>query len=139
MQNFQNNFFYSFLLIQGSLTVFILNFSDEISFQMTVSMKDLNRCVYFDKKLKFCKFEKSAFFLVWFPSTILFPILRMSKIIWRVEKVLFKNGNKNSAWSQSYQTMISLLFRFLPLSLAILRYRQNLQTLRLNNEKWKKS
>jgi hypothetical protein len=38
--------------------------------------------------------------------------------------------------------MISSLFRFLLLSLAILKYRQYflmLQALRLNNEKWKKS
>ncbi len=44
--------------------------------------------------------------------------------------------------SQFYQTLISLFFRFLLLSLAILKYRQYfimLQTLKLNNEKWKKS
>ncbi len=44
--------------------------------------------------------------------------------------------------SQSYQTLISPFFRFLLLSLAISKYRQyflTLQTLKFNNEKWKKS
>jgi hypothetical protein len=44
--------------------------------------------------------------------------------------------------SQSYQTLISSFFQFLLLSLAISKYRQYflmLQTLKLNNEKWKKS
>jgi hypothetical protein len=45
-------------------------------------------------------------------------------------------------WSQSYQTLISLFFHFLLLSLAISKYRQYflmLQTLKLNNEKRKNS
>jgi hypothetical protein len=44
--------------------------------------------------------------------------------------------------SQSYQTLISSFFQFLLLSLAISKYRQYflmLQTLKLNNKKWKKS
>ncbi len=43
---------------------------------------------------------------------------------------------------QSYQTLISLFFRYLLLSLAILIYRQYfrmLETLKLNNKKGKKS
>jgi hypothetical protein len=48
----------------------------------------------------------------------------------------------NKIRSQSYQTLISLLFRLTLLSLAILMYNQYflmLQTLKLNNEKWKNS
>ncbi len=44
--------------------------------------------------------------------------------------------------SQSYQTLIFLFLWFLLLSLAILKYRQYflmLQTLKLNNKKWKSS
>jgi hypothetical protein len=44
--------------------------------------------------------------------------------------------------SQSCQTLISSFFPLLLLSLAILKYRQYflmLQTVKLNNEKWKKS
>jgi len=44
--------------------------------------------------------------------------------------------------SQSYQTLISSFYRFLLLSLTISKYRQcflMLQTLKLNNGKWKKS
>jgi hypothetical protein len=43
-------------------------------------------------------------------------------------------------WSQSYRTLISLFFRFLLLTLAISKYRKYflmLQTLKLNDEKWK--
>jgi hypothetical protein len=43
--------------------------------------------------------------------------------------------------SQSYQTLISLFFQFLLLSLVISKYRQYflmLQSLKLNDKKWKK-
>ncbi len=43
------------------------------------------------------------------------------------------------ARSQSYQTLISSFFRYSLLSLAILKYRTMLQTLKLNNKKRKKS
>jgi hypothetical protein len=49
---------------------------------------------------------------------------------------------KKFIWSQSFKALISLFFQFLFLSLAILKYRQyflKLQTLKFNNEKWKKS
>jgi hypothetical protein len=51
-------------------------------------------------------------------------------------------ANLCNNWSQSYQTLISLFFRFLLLSLAFSKYRQYLlmlQTLKLNNKKQKKS
>jgi hypothetical protein len=47
-----------------------------------------------------------------------------------------------TSWSQSCQTLISSYFRFLLLSLALLKYRQyffTLQTLKLNSKKREKS
>ncbi len=65
--------------------------------------------------------------------TVLFKTFRLEE-----EK---KNDFVSKFWSQSYQPLIFSFLKFLFLSLAILKYRQHflmLQTLKLNNEKWKK-
>jgi hypothetical protein len=57
------------------------------------------------------------------------------------QKITFaRHLSVEKIWSQSYKTMISLLFQFLLLSLAILKYKQyflKLQTLNLNNKNGK--
>jgi hypothetical protein len=74
-------------------------------------------------------------------STAILPKQFFSLIeTFRKRKILFIT--KVSFWSQSYQILISSFFWFSLLSLAILKYRQYfcmLQTLKLNNKKWKKS
>ncbi len=53
-----------------------------------------------------------------------------------------KSFSVSVSGSQSYLTLISSFFQFFLLSLAILKHRQYfcmLQTLKLNNKKWKKS
>jgi hypothetical protein len=92
---------------------------------------------YFYLQLRVCAIKILAFFKE--PIICIVPFIS-EFIMWKPNLIIFLYYTYNIG--QSYQTLISLFFWFLLLSLAISKYKQYflmLQTLKLNNKKRKKS